>query len=196
MFDAMSERLRPPDDEFGMLIAMSECLDLRKIIVDSTYYSAAKAQRGLRTLYDWMQTRFDAFVPPPDVRFPAMPAFDGANGIWAQYERFAKNLNAAFNAERSPFRHWKDASGTVIMADIWSDSAAAKLAKLAADCHDFLYLFLHMASKSMCESVVESMGGMWDLCSSASRQQHRKPSSAGVHLGHGTQRQKSSSTML
>ena len=29
-------------------------------------------------------------------------------------------------------------------------------------CEDYLYLFLHMATKSMCEAVVEGMGGMWD----------------------------------
>ena len=27
---------------------------------------------------------------------------------------------------------------------------------------DYLYLWLHMASKSMCEAVVEGMGGVWD----------------------------------
>ena len=27
-----------------------------------------------------------------------------------------------------------------------------------------LYLWLHMACKSMCEAVVEGMGGVWDRC--------------------------------
>ena len=65
---------------------------------------------------------------------------------------------------------------TVIMKDIWSDTtddatgaSAARLDKLARGYHDFLYLFQHMASKSMCEAVVESMGGMWNLCSSDNR---------------------------
>ena len=29
-------------------------------------------------------------------------------------------------------------------------------------CEDYLYLWLHMACKSMCEAVVEGMGGVWD----------------------------------
>ena len=28
----------------------------------------------------------------------------------------------------------------------------------------YLYLWLHMACKSMCEAVVEGMGGVWDRC--------------------------------
>jgi hypothetical protein len=33
------------------------------------------------------------------------------------------------------------------------------------DCSDFLYLFQHCATKSMCEAVVEGMGGCWDKSS-------------------------------
>ena len=29
-------------------------------------------------------------------------------------------------------------------------------------CEDILYLWLHMATKSLCEAVVEGMGGVWD----------------------------------
>jgi hypothetical protein len=32
------------------------------------------------------------------------------------------------------------------------------------ECEDYLYLWLHMAWKSMCEAVVEGMGGVWDRC--------------------------------
>ena len=31
-------------------------------------------------------------------------------------------------------------------------------------CEDYLYLWLHMACRSMCEAVVEGMGGVWDRC--------------------------------
>ena len=32
-----------------------------------------------------------------------------------------------------------------------------------------LYLFQHMALKSMCEAVIEGMGGMWDRCATDGR---------------------------
>jgi hypothetical protein len=35
----------------------------------------------------------------------------------------------------------------------------------SAGCPDFLYLFQHCATKSMCEAVVEGMGGCWDTSS-------------------------------
>ena len=38
-----------------------------------------------------------------------------------------------------------------------------------AGCEDFLYVFQQMASKSMCEAVVEGMGSMWDACATDNR---------------------------
>ena len=39
------------------------------------------------------------------------------------------------------------------------------------DCPDYLYLFQHMATKTMCEAVVEGMGSVWDQCTDP----HRHP---------------------
>ena len=33
----------------------------------------------------------------------------------------------------------------------------------------FLYLYQHMATKSMCEAVIEGVGGMWDRCATDGR---------------------------
>ena len=56
-------------------------------------------------------------------------------------------------------RHGK----SVIDADVWTHE------QLSSGVGDFLYLYSHMASKTMCEAVVEGMGAMWDLCSSDNR---------------------------
>jgi hypothetical protein len=63
----------------------------------------------------------------------------------------------------SPFAHWKGASGTVINADVFSKE------QFFSGCEDFLYLYQHMATKSMCEVVVEGMGSTWDLCAKPNR---------------------------
>ena len=43
--------------------------------------------------------------------------------------------------------------------------------RLYKDVPDYLYLFAHMATKTMCEAVVEGMGGVWD----ASAEPRRHP---------------------
>ena len=37
-------------------------------------------------------------------------------------------------------------------------------ARFYSCCKNYLYLWTHMATKSMCEAVVEGMGGVWDRC--------------------------------
>ena len=71
-------------------------------------------------------------------------------------------------AKERRFSHWKDASGTVIMRDLFTNP------RLYKDVHDYLYLFAHMATKTLCEAVVEGMGGVWD----ASAEPRRHPNFA------------------
>jgi hypothetical protein len=157
----LSERLAPPDDEFGYLLAMRQSLDLREMIKDQSY--AQRAQSSLQKLYDWLETRrIAATVPQRTASITPMPPFAV---VWLQYSQFAANLYKAFTSPRTPFAHWAGASGTVIMADVWSSGANSKQAQLADGFGDFLYLFKHMATKTLCEAVVEGMGGMWSACS-------------------------------
>ena len=159
IFERLSERLSPPDDEAGYLLAMQKSLDVREMIKDSGY--AQRARPHLQKLYDWLQSRRLPSAAPPSASFRPMPAFDV---VWSQYGTFATNL---YQASRRPaFQHWTGKSGTVIIADVWSDSAASRLACLAVGVGDFLYLLQHMATKTMCEAVIEGMGGMWSACSS------------------------------
>ena len=51
---------------------------------------------------------------------------------------------------------WSGASGTVIMKNVFTEP------RFYSKVGDFLYLWLHMATKSMCEAVIEGMGGVWD----------------------------------
>jgi hypothetical protein len=39
-------------------------------------------------------------------------------------------------------------------------------ARFYSCCKNYLYLWTHMATKSMCEAVVEGMGGVW-VCGTA-----------------------------
>ena len=62
-------------------------------------------------------------------------------------------------APRPGFQSWNRAtSSTVIMKTVFTD------ARFYSCCKNYLYLWTHMATKSMCEAVVEGMGGVWDRC--------------------------------
>ena len=62
-------------------------------------------------------------------------------------------------APRPGFQSWTRAtSSTVIMKTVFTD------ARFSSCCKNYLYLWTHMATKSMCEAVVEGMGGVWDRC--------------------------------
>ena len=41
--------------------------------------------------------------------------------------------------------------------------------RFRVDCDAYLYLFQQMATKTLCEAVVEGMGSVWDKCASAER---------------------------
>ena len=91
-----------------------------------------------------------------------MPPFEE---VWKQFELLASRLQEAYQNQPSYSHRWKDASGTVIMADVFTRVEFYK------DCPDYLYLFQHMATKTMCEAVVEGMGSVWDQCTDP----HRHP---------------------
>ena len=88
-----------------------------------------------------------------------MPSFEV---VWEQFLRLRSRLRTA--SEEAPFKgRWKGASGTVIMKDVFTNP------RFYVDCKDYLYLFQHCATKTMCEAVVEGMGGCWDRSSAADR---------------------------
>ena len=63
-----------------------------------------------------------------------------------------------------PFaKRWKGASGTVIMHAVFTQERFYK------GCPDYLYLFQHCATKTMCEAVVEGMGSVWDKANDPQR---------------------------
>ena len=155
--DVLGQRLLPPDAEYIHLRFMAKCLDFTEMISGNAqdYCSAAKAKRPLERLYDWLQTRFDGSGVQPDDATPIedMPPFDD---VWAQFCELAKRLQAA--SGEASYRTWKGASGVVIMKNVFTEQ------RFYVGCEDYLYLWLHMACKSMCEAVVEGMGGVWDRC--------------------------------
>jgi hypothetical protein len=80
-----------------------------------------------------------------------MPSFDV---VWAQYTTLAQRLREA--ATLPAYSRWSGASGTVIMKNVFTEP------RFYSKVGDFLYIWLHMATKSMCEAVIEGMGGVWD----------------------------------
>ena len=80
-----------------------------------------------------------------------MPA---AIEVQRQLELLSKRLQHASSLPK--FSHWAGASGTVIMSDVFTQP------RFYSGVADYLYLYSHCASKSMCEAVVEGMGGVWD----------------------------------
>ena len=163
MAEALADRLTPPGDEFVYLLAMSKCLDFTKMIGagGEEYASEDKAKRSLLRLYNWMATRFVVAPQPQAMAIDAeeveeevvkpMPSFDV---VWAQYTTLAQRLREA--ATLPAYSRWSGASGTVIMKNVFTEP------RFYSKVGDFLYIWLHMATKSMCEAVIEGMGGVWD----------------------------------
>ena len=156
-------RLTPPDAEFRYLRHMSHCLDLRKMAFDPAYSTSNQAVQSLRVLYDWMTTRSQCGGAGASAGEAAdaeplndLPDFDE---VKAQWSTLVARLRMFHGDGR--FSHWKGASGTVIMRDVYTKLEFYD--RIPA----FLYLFQHMASKSMCEAVIEGMGGEWDRCATA-----------------------------
>jgi len=124
---------------------------------DSSYaIPVAKPREPLQRLYAWLATRFmdiHGSVISPELN--DMPPFES---VWEQWLLLCGRLQVARTED--PFKkRWSGASGTVIMQDIFTNE------RFYTGCRDFLYLFQHCACKTMCEAVVESMGGTWDRSS-------------------------------
>ena len=76
-----------------------------------------------------------------------MPPFED---VWTQFLELATRLRAAAS-EAAYSSKWKGASGIVIMKNVFTEP------RFYLACEDYLYLWLHMATKSMCEAVVEGI---------------------------------------
>ena len=81
--------------------------------------------------------------------------------MWSQFLELCRRLQAA--QQELLFRKWKDASGTVIKVDVFTNP------RFYVGCEDYLYLWQHCATKTMCEAVVEGMGSRWDKVARAER---------------------------
>ena len=87
-----------------------------------------------------------------------MPSFD------VVLEQFKLLNQRIFDAAASAaYAKWQGESGVVIMQSVFTEP------RFYVGTEDYLYLWLHMASKSMCEAVVEGMGGIWDRCATDRR---------------------------
>ena len=152
-------RLAPPEDEQRKLVRMAKCCDLRKMAFDSGNY-VPPAELALKALLIWMRRRNVGAGGSDDdpTLVDDMPEFDV---VWEQFKLLTSRLVDA--AKERAFTHWVRAKGTVIMKDVFT------LARFYTDCHDYLYFYSHMATKTMCEAVVEGMGSTWDECATDGR---------------------------
>ena len=114
-------------------------------------------------LYKWLALRFTDFDGNAiDAHLNNMPPFET---VWDQFCVLRSRLRTA-SGEQPFAQRWKGASGSVIMRDVFTSE------RFFSGCKDYLYLFQHCATKTMCEAVVESMGGTWDKSSPADRHPH------------------------
>ena len=91
-----------------------------------------------------------------------MPLLPDVEVVQSQFQTLCQRLRIA--ALERMFRvRWTDASGTVIMKDVFT------IKRFYDGCDAYLTLYQHCATKFPPESVVESMGGMWDRCASDER---------------------------
>ena len=157
-------RLTPPQSEAVRLRQMASCLDLRKMSTDLNYASADRAKAPLQQLYRWLESRLANRTPDEAALIDryAMPPFET---VWLQFELLAQRLRTLALDHSQPFRfRWRNAhSGTVIMKDVFTSE------KLYVDVDAYLYIFQHCACKTMCEAVIEGMGGVWDKCAKPER---------------------------
>ena len=136
---------------------MRHCLDLRKMILDdsATYATSQLAKDALKHLVSWMQKRDPSviqLVPGTGHAAPIESDIPSHAVVQQQFEELCKRLRDAF--KHAKFRSkWEGVSGIVIMEDVFT------LRDIYAGCQDYLYIFQHMACKTMNEAVVEGMGG-------------------------------------
>ena len=101
---------------------MSHCLDLRKMAFDPAYSTSNQAVQSLRVLYDWMTMRSQCGGARASAGEAAdaeplndLPDFDE---VKAQWSTLVARLRMFHGDGR--FSHWKGASGTVIMRDVYT----------------------------------------------------------------------------
>ncbi len=120
---------------------MAKCMDLRKLCLSPCQLSAHDKEH-LKKIYDWATL----------VGKIELPTFDE---LWEQHKLVKVRLMAARMTEGYASK-WKDASGTVLMEDLFTDE------RLYEDVQDWLYLFQLCALKIQNEAVVEGMGSTID----------------------------------
>ena len=159
----LSKRLRPPAFQEAKLRHMLTSLDLRQMATSAAYeVPALVVQPGLGNrsplgmLLEWLASRDDGRTGgvAEDV-----PAFDAVS---AQFKELCKRLREA-NRERPYSERWRNASGVVIMKDVFTER------RFFEGCEDYLHLFAHCALKTMNEAIVEGMGSVWDASADAVR---------------------------
>ena len=159
--DKLGKRLTPPEDEYRFLRHMGYTLDLRKMAFDPAYLQSQQSERSLQVLYDWMQERSAGYDGTDSgTSLDDLPSFEE---VRRQQLLLADRLRS--ERDRPTFSQWKGASGIIIMESVFT------WPRFYAGCEAFVYLFEHMATKSMCEAVIEGMGGMWDRCNTDGRHQ-------------------------
>ena len=161
LVEKLRVRLRPPAAHSYKLACMRKALDLRRMADTPTYEDAAfvvdpsaGGRHALGTLVHWFEQR-DANEAQADDDIPTLAVAE------AQFRELCKRLRAA--AVLPAFRHWAGASGVVIMKDVYT------MTRFSAGCEAYLHLWLNIALKTMNESVVEGMGGVWDRSSPDAR---------------------------
>ena len=159
--EKLKVRLRPPAAHSYKLSCMGKALDLRRMADTPAYEdaafvvtSSAGGRHALGTLVHWFEQR-DAKEAQPDDDIPTLAV------AGAQFRELCKRLRAA--ALLPAFRHWAGASGVVIMKDVIT------MPRFSAGCEAYLHLWVNIALKTMNESVVEGMGGVWDRSSPDAR---------------------------
>ena len=151
MVKLQTVRLATPAREKSIYEKMARCLDFRKMACLADYIPTDArvnaSKHAVQTLVEWLASRFNG-VPATD-RMP------NHGVVFTQFVMLTSRLQVAFT--ELPFSvRWKGASGTVIMKDVFT------MERFYKDCHDYLYLFSHCGSKSMCEAVIEGCGSIWD----------------------------------
>ena len=162
----VGSKLKPPDSEWRYLRHMANSLDLRKMAFDASYVKSNQAQHSIHVLYKWAQNRDCGYGDGSGGAGAAadaepindLPAFEE---VRRQHCRLASQLQMF--AGDPQFKPWRAASGVVIMKDVFT------MERFYAGNEDFIYLFEHMACKTMCEAVIEGMGGEWDRSAPDSR---------------------------
>ena len=155
--------LRPPASHATKLRDMLLALDLRRMAVSPAYVQVALHPEpsagnlsALGSLRRWFASRDAGRLG--GMR-PDIPSLDA---LTTEFSLLSLRLRDA-NGERPFSTRWSGASGTIIMKDVFM------LPRFYDGCQGYLHLFAHCALKSMNESVVEGMGGVWDRSSPDAR---------------------------